>query len=110
MVTAELAVAVPGVVLLLALALTTLSTAVDQIRCVDAARIGVRAAVRGESPAAVRDLARRAAPAGSAISVDGSSTVTVTVRAGSTGSRRWLLLPSPYATASAPREAGVGQP
>lgn len=62
MVTAEFAVVLPAVVLVLALSLGALGLALDQIRCVDAARAGARAASRGDSYGAVILVARRAAP------------------------------------------------
>lgn len=62
MVTAEFAVVLPAVVFVLALSLGALGLALDQIRCVDAARAGARAASRGDSPGAVILVASRAAP------------------------------------------------
>ena len=53
MATAELAVVLPAVLLVLAVALSALGLAIDQIRCVDAARAGARAAARGDTAAAV---------------------------------------------------------
>jgi hypothetical protein len=69
MVTAEFAVVLPAVVLVLALSLGAMGLALDQIRCVDAARAGARAASRGDSPAAVTQVARRAAPLQSLVSM-----------------------------------------
>ncbi len=69
MVTAELAVALPAVVLVLALCLGGISLGIDQIRCVDAARLGARALARGETSAVVRDLAGRAGPSGAVVAV-----------------------------------------
>ena len=69
MVTAELAVALPAVVLVLALCLGGISLGIDQIRCVDAARLGARALARGETSAVVRDLAGRAGPSGAVVTV-----------------------------------------
>lgn len=79
MVSAEIAVALPALLVLLALALGVLTLAIDGIRCVDAARVGARAAARGDPGA---EAARRAAPAGAAVAVGRQGdTVTVTVRA-----------------------------
>lgn len=64
MVTAETAVALPAVVLVLALGLGAAGLGVDTVRCVDAARVGARAAARGDDGAVA---ARRAAPDGSGI-------------------------------------------
>lgn len=69
MVTAEFAVVLPAVVLVLALSLGAIGLAWDQIRCVDAARAGARAASRGDSPGAVVLVASRAAPSDAVVSV-----------------------------------------
>lgn len=81
MVTAELAVGLPAVVLVLAVALSGVALGLDQLRCADAARAGARAASRGDPPAEVARLAIRAAPSGSRVSVTGAAEVTVTVSA-----------------------------
>lgn len=60
--TAELAVAMPALVLALAAVLSVGQAVLAQVGCVDAARAGARAAARGESPAAVLDLARDGVP------------------------------------------------
>jgi hypothetical protein len=60
-VTAELAVGLPAVVLLLVALLTIASTAIAQTRCTDAARAGARAAALREPDGAVRATARRLA-------------------------------------------------
>jgi hypothetical protein len=57
MVTAELAVALPALVLVLAMALGVLAVGTARLRCADAARAAVRLAARGEPPAAVRAAA-----------------------------------------------------
>jgi Flp pilus assembly protein TadG len=82
MVTAEAAVVLPVLVLVLAAALAAVSVVTAQMRCTDAAREGARAAARGESDAAVRQIAASSAPDGSAVSVtrDGA-TATVQVSA-----------------------------
>jgi hypothetical protein len=69
MVTAEFAVVLPSVVLVLALSLGALGLALDQVRCVDAARAGARAASRGDSPRAVVLVASQAAPSEAMVSV-----------------------------------------
>ncbi|MFC7595468.1 TadE family type IV pilus minor pilin [Terrabacter sp. GCM10028922] len=100
MVTAELAVAIPSVVLVLALCLVAVGAGVDQIRCVDAARIAGRAAARGDDLERVRVLAAQAAPRGAEIAVAGAAggvRVTVTARTGGWGG----VLPSWTLTASA---------
>ena len=69
MVTAETAVVLPVLLLVLAGAVAVVVVVGAQLRCVDAAREGARAAARGEPPAAVAEIVRRAAPAGAAVSV-----------------------------------------
>lgn len=82
MVTAEAAVVLPVLVFVLAAALAAVSVVTAQMRCADAAREGARAAARGESDAAIQDIAASSAPAGSAVSVtrDGDRAI-VEVRA-----------------------------
>jgi len=82
MVTAETAVVLPVLVFVLAAALAAISVVTAQMRCTDAAREGARAAARGESSAAVREIAAASAPEASTVSVhqDGE-TVTVRVSA-----------------------------
>jgi Flp pilus assembly protein TadG len=82
MVTAETAVVLPVLLLVLAGAVAAVTVVGAQLRCVDAAREGARAAARGEDAGLVTALAGRAAPEGAAVAVavDGA-TVTVTVTA-----------------------------
>ncbi len=92
MVTAELAVAVPAVVLVLAMCLAAVRVAVDQVRCVDAARIAARAAARGDPVEQVTSLGRSAAPDGAEVQVHAAPlgvAVTVSVDAGG-----WAGLPT----------------
>lgn len=82
MVTAETAVVLPALILVLALSLGALRYGIDQVRCLDAARAGARAAARGDSPGAVADVVRRGAPPASEVTVESArGFVTVTVRA-----------------------------
>ena len=69
MVTAETAVVLPVLLLVLAGAVAAVTVVGAQLRCVDAAREGARAASRGDDVAAVRALVLRAAPDGMAVSV-----------------------------------------
>lgn len=69
MVTAETAVVLPVLLLVLAGAVAAVTVVGAQLRCVDAAREGARAAARGEDAATVRALVLRAAPDGTAVSV-----------------------------------------
>ncbi len=105
MATAELAVAMPAVVLVLAVVLGAVSLGLDEVRCVDAARAGARAAARGDSAAAVRVEAGRAAPAGARVVVrTAGSRVTVTV----TGGPHRVLSLTPSATAESMLEVAPG--
>lgn len=82
MVTAEIAVALPVVVVLLGAALTAVAVVAAQLRCVDAAREAARAAARGEPAEVVRSLAAEAAPSDAAVEVStGGDEVTVRVSA-----------------------------
>lgn len=107
MVTAELAIVLPVVIVVLALAMAALAAATDQLRCVDAARVGARAAVRGDTAATVIEAARRAAPEGALIQVRGDREVTVTVAAQPRAMASWLPVElRPSASVTAIREGG----
>ncbi|PRY16081.1 TadE-like protein [Kineococcus rhizosphaerae] len=78
--TAEFALLLPTVVVLLALGTGAVRVVVAQVQCVDAARAGARAAARGEGPDVVRWAARAAGPRGAEVSVRvAGSSVTVEV-------------------------------
>ncbi len=82
MATAEFAVALPAVVVVLVVGLTAIGTSIDQVRCVDAARLAARSLARGDSQSSARALASQAAPAGSLVALtagDRMVTATVTV-------------------------------
>jgi hypothetical protein len=64
--TAELAVALPALVLLLSVALGGIDAVLQHLRCVDAARDAALAAARGEDGDAA---ARRVAPRGASVTV-----------------------------------------
>ena len=82
MVTAETAVVLPVLLLVLAAAVAAVTVVGAQLRCVDAAREGARAAARGEELATVTQLVGRAAPEGAVIAVTtGPEEVRVTVTA-----------------------------
>jgi len=68
-VTAELAVALPAVVLVLVVVLTLAAAAGAQMRSADAARAAARAAAIGEDDAAVRATALRVAGDGATVDV-----------------------------------------
>jgi len=84
-VTAELAVGLPAVVLVLVMVLVVASTAIAQTRCSDGARAGARAAALGEDDATVVAVARRVSGAGAQVGVthdDGWVTVQVDAAVG----------------------------
>lgn len=77
--TAELAVGLPALLVLLFAGLVAVGAVTTKLRCVDAARDAVLAAARGEPGTAA---GRRAAPSGADVSVTvHGDTVTATVRA-----------------------------
>lgn len=82
MATAELAVALPALVVLVAVGMTAVSVLTAQLRCVDAAREGARAAARGEAASVVHSVAERSAPQDADVQVtSGRDEVQVTVSA-----------------------------
>lgn len=111
MATAEFAVVLPVIVLVLAFSLTALMIVADQLRCVDAARVAARAAARGDTEAGVHQAGQLAAPAGSVITVKATGAtgitgaVVVTVSAPPRSVAGWQLVPvTPSASATATRE------
>lgn len=83
MVTAETAVVLPVLLFVLSAAVAAVTLLGAQLRCVDAAREGARAAARGEPDAAVSALVSRLTPDGAATRVSGDGEevrVTVTLR------------------------------
>ncbi|MCU1518529.1 MAG: hypothetical protein JWQ75_3250 [Pseudarthrobacter sp.] len=84
-VTAEFAVALPAVLLLLALLLSGAAAGVTQLRLEEAAHAGARALARGEDPAAVEGIVRTLAGTSATAAVasdDGWLSVTVADRVG----------------------------
>jgi len=111
MVTAETAVVLPVLLLVLAGAVAAVTVVGAQLRCVDAAREGARAAARGEEIAAVTALVSRAAPDGATTAVDvGSEQVRVTVVADVAALGPVPLRIRVSAQAVAVREPGVTEP
>ncbi|MGB7448181.1 MAG: TadE family type IV pilus minor pilin [Ornithinimicrobium sp.] len=106
MATAELALAIPAVVMVLWLCLAGLTLSVDQIRCVDAARTAARAASRGYDVGQVRLVGQSLTPTGTEVSVtflDEADAVQVAVTA--PPRVQWLpMLPRASSVATAPRE------
>lgn len=101
MVTAELAATIPTLIFVLLIAVNSVMLGINQVRCVDAARVAARAAARGDSASAVQQVGARAGPSGSTVAVvvvggGGSGrgaevTVTVTVTAPVPGPFGWLV-------------------
>ena len=82
MVTAETAVVLPVLLVVLVAAVWILACVAAQLRCVDAARVAARAAARGDALAAVTAAAERVAPDRSQVRVSRSGDeVTVRVTA-----------------------------
>lgn len=77
--TAETAIALPALVLVLTVVAVLLGGVLDQIRCVDAARLGARSLARGDTAAVATKLAENAAPEGSSVEVEEGRKVTVVV-------------------------------
>ncbi|MFE9633210.1 TadE family type IV pilus minor pilin [Streptomyces sp. NPDC006463] len=69
-VTAEAALVIPALVLFAALLVWALMAAAAQIRCVDAARVGARAAARSEPTEVAVAAARAAAPSGARVELE----------------------------------------
>jgi hypothetical protein len=93
MVTAELAVALPALVLVMVAALYGVALVTAQLRCVDAAAVGARLAARGESAQLVRAAALGAAPTSARLEIARSASVvtaTVAVRVDAPGLSRLL--------------------
>lgn len=81
MVTAELVVVLPAIVLAVLFGLAAVSAMTTRMRCADAAAVGARLAARGESAADVVAATRRVAPAGAEVRLQTTpTTVEVTVR------------------------------
>lgn len=109
--TAETAVVLPALAMLLAVGLWSVAVAGAQLRCVDAAREGARALARGEPTGLAAGLARQAAPRDAVVDVSvvpGRAVVVVRAVVGPGG---WLAGRLPGAQVSAraqtPLEPGV---
>ncbi|MGV1010427.1 MAG: TadE family type IV pilus minor pilin [Dermatophilaceae bacterium] len=78
--TAELAAAMPVIALMAGFAIGVIAVGIDQIRCVDAARVGARALARGDPFGSVTNAVRSVAPAGASVALGGDGrTVSATV-------------------------------
>jgi hypothetical protein len=98
----------PVLALLLAVGLWSVAVAGAQLRCIDAARDGARAAARGESDAMVAATTTAAAPQGAQIDVhhEGSRIVVVVSArvGGGLGTLAAIAAPTVSATAAADSE------
>jgi Flp pilus assembly protein TadG len=111
MVTAETAVVLPVLLVVLAGAVAAVTVVGAQLRCVDAAREGARAAARGEDVAVVVALVDRAAPDGAVTTVDADGhQVRVSVVAEVAVLGPVALRVEVSAEAVALRETGAGEP
>ncbi|TYP84769.1 TadE family type IV pilus minor pilin [Blastococcus xanthinilyticus] len=111
MVTAETAVVLPVLLLVLAGAVAAVTVVGAQLRCVDAAAEGARAAARGEPVAVVAGWAERAAPDGarSSVTVQGEEVrVRVTGEVAPLGPLPWRVTVSAGAVARLEPGAGAG--
>ena len=114
MVTAETAVTLPAIAVVLVAGLIGVSTMAAQLRCLDAAAVAARLAARGEPLPVVQAAARAAAPAGSvvALSPAGAGSVRVEVTARVRLPAGWLaqVVPAVRAGVVTPLEPGVTAP
>jgi hypothetical protein len=88
MVTAELAVALPALVVVMVAALYGEALVTAQLRCADAAAVAARLASRGDTAATVQSTALAAAPSGAQLGIATAATTvtaTVTVRVSAPG-------------------------
>jgi Flp pilus assembly protein TadG len=111
-VTAETAVLLPVLVVVLAAAVWVLACVAAQLQCVDAARAAARAAARGEAPGAVQATGERLAPDGADVQVTsagGTVDVVVQVQARPFG-RVLAVLPPVQLTGRASAAAEGGTP
>ena len=93
-VTAETAVLLPVLLIVLAAAIGVLACVAAQLRCVDAARAAARVAARGDVPALVQETGQRLAPPGARVVVgaaDDSVEVVVSARVRPFGTALRLL-------------------
>lgn len=70
MATAELAVAIPALVVVLALALSAVRMGIDAVRAVDAAHLAARIVARGEPAGTARASALEHVPLGSVVVIE----------------------------------------
>lgn len=109
-VTAEFAIALPAVVLLLAFLLAGGAAGITQLRLEEAARAGARASARGETAASVEGIVRRLGGEGVSSSlVDDGAWLTVTASSPVGGALGHLIPWKLSASASAPAESASAE-
>ncbi len=111
MVTAETAVVLPVLLLVLVGAVAAVTVVAAQLRCVDAAREGARAAARGEDAATVSGWVGRAAPEGVRTDVTAAGEevrVQVSAEVAPLGPLPWRVTVSAEAVAQVEPGAVVG--
>ncbi|MGZ4620292.1 MAG: TadE family type IV pilus minor pilin, partial [Frankiaceae bacterium] len=113
--TAELALTLPVIVLVVLAGLWAVSAVSLKAACAEAVRLGARAAARGEPAEVVRDVVRHELPARAAVTVGGDEPGTVRVRVSvrlrPAGALSGLLpAVSVSATAEAATETGLPAP
>lgn len=101
-VTAEFALALPAVVLLLVFCLALLSGGIAQLRAADAARAGARAAAIGATQGEVESIARHLAGGGARVGVDVGDLVVVHVTVPLPGLGRWGVFEARGAATAVP--------
>lgn len=108
MVTAETAVAMPALVIVLLMCLFGISAGQQMLQCGDAARLSARSYARGDGSLQARELARRAAPQGAKVTISSrvdQVTVDVETKLRRPGFLRTLLpAMSIHQSATAPLE------
>jgi Flp pilus assembly protein TadG len=112
-VTAETAVVLPVLVLIVAVLIGLARAVGGELAVQDAARVGARAAARGESPAEVLRLATAVAPAGSWVTVSragGLVTVRVTSQIAPLGTTARLLPQLTVAASAVALDESVASP
>ena len=113
MVTAELAVALPTVIVVLAVAIAALFAVMTELRCTDAAATAARLLSRGESVATAQAAVRAVAGDTATLRLSsnaGSVRADVRAPAGIPLMHSFLHLPVVSATFSQPLETGVAAP
>jgi hypothetical protein len=113
MVTAEFAVVLPAVIVVLAVAMTALFAVASEMRCTDAAATAARLLSRGESVTTARSAVHAIAGPGASLRLStraGSVWVDVRAAAGPPFVRSLLHLPAVSATFAQPLEPGVAAP